>query len=92
MIFVVEAIGRRWCARFAQSTAPVFASTRIAAGAAIGPRPACSSLGAAGSSRRVPGANGARAATCCSEATARNRSRVRAETGFGVSIAVACLW
>jgi hypothetical protein len=33
MIFVVEAIGRRWCGRFVQRIAPVLASTRIAEGA-----------------------------------------------------------
>ena len=35
MIFVVEAIGRRWCERFAHRMAPV-SLTKIAAGAVIG--------------------------------------------------------
>ena len=35
MIFVVDAIGRRMCSRFAQSTRPVPASMTIAAGALI---------------------------------------------------------
>ena len=35
MIFVVDAIGRRMCCRFAQSTRPVPASMTIAAGALI---------------------------------------------------------
>jgi hypothetical protein len=87
MIFVVEAIGRRWCGRFVQRIAPVLALTRIAAGAVIRRSPACCSLGAAGSRRRAPAANGARVATCCSEAAARSSASDFAETSFGVSVA-----
>ena len=88
MILVVEAIGRRRCGRFVQRTAPLLASTRMAARAVIAPSPARSSLGAAGSNRRVPAAKGASAATSFSEAAARSSASELAETVLGVIDAV----